>query len=304
MSWRGRRSAPSRWNEPPKHWGPRSPPRNRNKRGIQPKWLPSCTWERMVPEYRCAPRKSSVAPANKPMAPRKRARPNWLLSGLRNHATMKANSCAILDRSPTRQPLKAQLPGIPALSCQTSPSVYPSRQIAVASMKPRQAVLGDGAAWIWNSAAELFPQAIQILDRFHAKEHISDIGKLLFPDGIERKNWIQSRYDELDEGRLAALVKALHDSASKCKEALDCIRQIWNNRRRMRYRKSHLKGLCTSSGIVEAGCKVVVGTRIKHAGMHWTVKGANAIIALRCSKLSGRFEDFWESRADQAKAAA
>src|SRR6202021_3990298 len=57
---------------------------------------------------------------------------------------------------------------------------------------PRQAVLGDGGAWIWNSAQELFPQAIQILDRFHAKEHISDIGKLLFPDGIERKNWINA----------------------------------------------------------------------------------------------------------------
>jgi hypothetical protein len=55
---------------------------------------------------------------------------------------------------------------------------------------------------------------------------------------------------------------------------------------------------------VEAGCKVVVGTRLKRAGMHWTVKGANAIIALRCSKLSGRFEDFWESREVQAKAAA
>jgi hypothetical protein len=54
----------------------------------------------------------------------------------------------------------------------------------------------------------------------------------------------------------------------------------------------------------EAGCKVVIGTRLKRAGMHWTVKGANAIIALRCSKLSGRFEDFWERRSDQSKVAA
>lgn len=169
---------------------------------------------------------------------------------------------------------------------------------------PRQVVLGDGAAWIWNSAAELFPQAIQILDRFHAKEHLSKVGKILFGDSIERQKWIQSRYDELDEGRLAALVKALRVGASKCKEALDCIYYIWNNRRRMRYRKFRRQGLCTSSGVVEAGCKVVVGTRLKRAGMHWTVKGANAIIALRCCKLSARFEDFWECRTDQAKAAA
>jgi hypothetical protein len=101
-----------------------------------------------------------------------------------------------------------------------------------------------------------------------------------------------------------ANVKALRLSASNCKEALDCIGYFWNNRRRMRYGKFHQQGLCTSSGVVEAGCKVVVGTRLKRAGMHSTVKGANAIIALRCSKLSGRFEDSWESRADQAKAAA
>jgi hypothetical protein len=86
-------------------------------------------------------------PANKPMAPRKRAKPSWLLSGLRNHATIEANPCAILDRSATRLPLKAQLPRTPALSCPTSPSVYPARQIAVPSMKPpARAVLGDGAA--------------------------------------------------------------------------------------------------------------------------------------------------------------
>ncbi|MHB1856344.1 MAG: ISKra4 family transposase, partial [Acidobacteriaceae bacterium] len=83
-----------------------------------------------------------------------------------------------------------------------------------------------------------------------------------------------------------------------------CIRYIWNNRQRMRYPKFHRQQLCTASGVVEAGCKVVVGTRLKRAGMHWTVKGANAIIALRCSKLGGRFEDFWEYRSDQMKKTA
>ncbi|PYT66904.1 MAG: hypothetical protein DMG42_28345 [Acidobacteria bacterium] len=52
------------------------------------------------------------------------------------------------------------------------------------------------------------------------------------------------------------------------------------------------------------GCKIVVGTRLKRAGMHWTVKGANAIIALRCSKLSGRFQDFWERRSERKQVAA
>jgi hypothetical protein len=55
--------------------------------------------------------------------------------------------------------------------------------------------------------------------------------------------------------------------------------------------------LAASTGVVEAGCKVVVGKRLKRAGMHWTVAGADAIIALRCCLLSGRYEDFWERRA-------
>jgi hypothetical protein len=67
---------------------------------------------------------------------------------------------------------------------------------------------------------------------------------------------------------------------------------------------SALTAFCTSTRVVEAGCKVVIGTRLKRAGMHWTVKGANTIIALRCSRLGGRFEDFWERRSDQRKTAA
>jgi hypothetical protein len=169
---------------------------------------------------------------------------------------------------------------------------------------PRQVVLADGARWIWNTAAELFPQATQILDRFHAKEHLSKVGKAIYGDTAEGQKWTQRCYDDLDQGRLSSLVKALHSHASQFKQARDCIHYIWNNRSRMPYPKFHQQGLCTSSGVVEAGCKVVVGTRLKRAGMHWTVKGANAIIALRCCKLSGGFEDFWESRSKRMKKAA
>ena len=168
----------------------------------------------------------------------------------------------------------------------------------------RQVVLGDGSTWIWNTAAELFPEATQILDRFHAKEHLSTVGKVIFGNSEAGKAWIQQRYEELDAGRLSSLVQALHLYARQYEEARECIHYIWNNRRRMRYPKFQQQGLCTSTGVVEAGCKVVIGTRLKRAGMHWTVQGANAIIALRCCKLSGRFEDFWERRSDQMKAAA
>ena len=164
----------------------------------------------------------------------------------------------------------------------------------------RGVVLGDGSAWIWNTASELFPQAIQILDRFHAKEHLSKVGKLIYGDSQQGKKWIQRRYDELDEGRLKVLWNALERHAAQHPQALECADYLRNNRDRMRYPEFHNQGLCTSTGVVEAGCKVVIGTRLKRAGMHWTLKGANAIIALRCSKLSGRYEDFWERRSDRA----
>ena len=85
----------------------------------------------------------------------------------------------------------------------------------------------------------------------------------------------------------------------KDEEARKCIGYVERNRERMRYPKFRAAGLCTSTGVVEAGCKVAIGTRCKRAGMHWTVAGVDAIIALRCCKLSGRFEDFWERRAQR-----
>ena len=69
------------------------------------------------------------------------------------------------------------------------------------------------------------------------------------------------------------------------------------NKERMRYKKFREQGLFIGSGVVEAGCKNVIGQRLKQSGMHWTVKGANNIIALRCCLYSNRWEDYWEYRA-------
>src|SRR5204863_2741697 len=132
------------------------------------------------------------------------------------------------------------------------------------------------------------------LDRFHAKEHLSQVGKAIYGDSEPGKKWIQRRYDELDEGRLPSLLKALNRQTPQYQEAAECADYIRNNRDRMRYPEFQQQGLCTATGVVEAGCKVAIGTRLKRTGMHWTVSGANAIIALRCCKLSGRYEDYWE----------
>jgi len=161
-------------------------------------------------------------------------------------------------------------------------------------------VLGDGAKWIWNLADEHFPDAIQIVDRFHAKQHLSDVAKSIYGAGSDlAKQWARQRHDELDAGNIDAILDALRMHSPQDDEARKCIDYVERNRERMRYPEFEEAGLCTSTGVVEAGCKVAIGTRCKRAGMHWTVAGADAIIALRCCKLSGRFEQFWERRAQR-----
>src|SRR5487761_668142 len=68
------------------------------------------------------------------------------------------------------------------------------------------------------------------------------------------------------------------------------------NAARMRYPKFRQQGLFVGSGVIEAGCKTIIATRLKRSGMFWTVRGANAVIAVRCCRHSREFDDYWESR--------
>ena len=166
----------------------------------------------------------------------------------------------------------------------------------------RRVVLGDGAALIWNLADDLFPGARQIVDLFHAKQHLSDVAKTVYGAGTDlARQWARLRHDELDAGHLRALCEALRRHAPTHPEARRCREYVTHHRARMRYPTFRAQGLCVSSGVVEAGCNVAIGTRLKRTGMHWTVAGADAIIALRCCRLSGRFEDFWERRSATAR---
>ena len=163
-------------------------------------------------------------------------------------------------------------------------------------------VIGDGAPWIWNIADEMFPDAVQIVDLFHAKQHLWDVAKAIYGPGTDMAGrWAKRRRDELDDGRIGAVVRALRRHAGR-DEARRCIDYVQRNRHRMRYPAFRAMGLCVGSGVVEAGCKHVVGTRCKRPGMHWSVAGVNAIAALRCAVLSNRFDDFWRRRGTRSAA--
>jgi hypothetical protein len=163
-------------------------------------------------------------------------------------------------------------------------------------------VLGDGAKWIWGIASEHFPGATEVLDLYHARERVSDIGKLVYRSGTDAaKAWNLERYKEIDAGNVENLLKALGQLSPPSIEAEEEIRlaigYFETNTERMRYDVFRKLGLFVGSGVVEAGCKTVVGDRLKRSGMQWSVEGANQIIALRCCQLSGRWDDFWELRA-------
>jgi hypothetical protein len=169
----------------------------------------------------------------------------------------------------------------------------------------RRVVIGDGAPWIWRLADELFPGAIEVVDLFHAKEHLSTVAKAVFGATSELAGaWARERHAELDEGRLDELLAALAAHAGSCEEARRCHGYVTTNRTRMRYPLFRAQGLCVSSGVVEAACKVVVGARLKRSGMRWTLAGADAILALRACHLSGRFDAFWERRSRRLRAKA
>ena len=162
-------------------------------------------------------------------------------------------------------------------------------------------VMGDGAEWIWNIAELHFPGAIQIVDLYHARQHLWDVARKLYPnDDAKQKAWMKTHQKMLDRGKTEKLVGALRAIKSENVEIAEKVRTeadyFERNRERMRYPKFRRQHLFVGSGVIEAGCKTVIAARLKRSGMFWTVRGANAIVALRCCQLNGEFENYWEGR--------
>ncbi len=163
----------------------------------------------------------------------------------------------------------------------------------------KKVVLADGAIWIWVLAELLFPGAIQIVDFYHALEHLWDIAAQLYPgDEPRQRRWAMVQKNRLENGRVAKIVATLRtlttefphlDQLNTEADYFEC------NAERMRYPEFRRQGLFIGSGVIEAGCKMI-GARLKPSGTFWTVRGANAILALRCHMRSNRFDDYWEAR--------
>jgi len=168
-------------------------------------------------------------------------------------------------------------------------------------------VLGDGAAWIWGIATDKFPEATQIVDLYHAREHLHSLTRSLEFMLLDRKNdWLAARLEDLDYGDIAgieAAVRAYPLEGVKKDEVEKELGYFLNNAPRMRYHWFRSRGLFVGSGVVEASCKTIVAQRLKQAGMHWTVAGADAIITLRCKEASSQWEAICNHRHNQTGAA-
>jgi hypothetical protein len=159
-------------------------------------------------------------------------------------------------------------------------------------------VLADGAAWIWQIAGKQFTQATQIVDFYHASEHLAQVADARFgPNTAEGKAWLSARQAELLDDKVKAVLEHLRAWQPSNKSKKELRRTTYNyfagNAHRMQYKTFRDKGYYIGSGVVEAGCKHVVTQRMKLAGMHWRQETAEAILALRTNQLSSHPKDLY-----------
>ncbi len=165
--------------------------------------------------------------------------------------------------------------------------------------------IGDGATWVWELARINFPQAVCILDFFHAAEHLGTLAGAIYGADTAKvqqqaKLWRdllkEDGVDEVISQARAAMPKQPSEREPMEKE----LAYFEKNRSRMLYATFRSRGFFIGSGIVEAGCKTVVGKRLKSSGMFWSVPGAQNILDLRTSLLSNRFDADWDYRSKLA----
>ena len=168
-------------------------------------------------------------------------------------------------------------------------------------------ILGDGAAWIWNIAGAKFPQATQIVDLYHARQHLHDLARQLeFMLLGHKEEWLAARLEDLDYGDIDGICRAARAfplNGVKKDELDTALGYFENNAPRMRYRWFRQCGLFVGSGLVESGCKAVIGQRLKLSGMRWTTGGADAIATLRCQQASRPEDRIWPAPHNQTPAA-
>lgn len=162
-------------------------------------------------------------------------------------------------------------------------------------------ILGDGAVWISKFKEEFFPDGIQILDWFHAVEHLWDTARILFGDNNTKRceEWVIPLKTLLWDGKIDTVIDILTREGLSRKTKQTAVFELRgyfrSNREHMRYKAFRAKGYNIGSGAIESANKYIVGQRLKLAGMQWTISHANAMIHLRCKYFENNWEELWNT---------
>ena len=146
--------------------------------------------------------------------------------------------------------------------------------------------LGDGAVWIWNLVTQYYPNAKQILDWYHAEEHLEIVATAAFPDLSQRTTWLEEATQALWDGQVEDVIAVCQALALTCVQASQAVIYFTNNMERMRYDRFRTAGYMIGSGTIESGCKQVVSQRLKLPGAQWLVSGAVQTAKARAAWLS------------------
>jgi hypothetical protein len=169
----------------------------------------------------------------------------------------------------------------------------------------RVVCMGDGAPWIWNLAAEHFPGAVEIVDYYHAMEHLWAVGEALWGDrsrSERTRGWVRHYRKLLRRGRVDLVMEAIRRGQARmgsgvCHERREIVRRNLEyfrvNAGRMVYARYRRVGLPIGTGMVEGSCKFVVQSRFKRPGSRWSAQGLAKMLALKVIRLNERWESLW-----------
>lgn len=155
-----------------------------------------------------------------------------------------------------------------------------------ADLCPDLVFLGDGAVWIWNLVTQYYPHAKQIVDWYHAEEHLEIVATAAFSDLAQRTIWLKETAQALWDGQVEDVVAACEALARTCISASQAIPYFSNNMERMRYDRFRAAGYMIGSGTIESGCKQIISQRLKLPGAQWVVSGAVRTAKARAAWLS------------------
>lgn len=167
---------------------------------------------------------------------------------------------------------------------------------AYADCVPELVFVCDGATWIWKLISHYYPNAIQIVDWYHAEDRLKRIAEETFSALEERQPWLENVTENLWQGKVEFVMEACHSLSKKSALAKQAVTYFSNHSERMRYAQFRAAGYLIGSGVIESGCKQIVSRRLKLPGAQWNLDGAILTAKARCVWLSGRWQDLVSKR--------